>query len=155
MRSQNSEAQAIHGISTEDTLLALKEPEVMRFFYRYVLLADVVVAHNYAFDSKFIAQALQRTDSDWAAKEFLSKPYIDTKKSGTPLCQLTNIKGHAKPPKLTELYSYLFDQEFSQMHGALSDATALRYCFYEMINRNCFDSFTLPEAHHVPETKPI
>lgn len=134
-RTMNPKAQEIHGITTAQCDQGLDEIEALSVFNRYVAVADLVVAHNYAFDSKFIFQANQRAGYAQAAEKFLALPYVDTKKAGTALCGLTNVKGHTKPPKLTELYAELFGQELDQEHGALSDALALKYCYYGLIEK--------------------
>jgi DNA polymerase III epsilon subunit-like protein len=139
IRTIHPEAQKVHGISVADSLVGLREEDVFRFFSRYVEQADLIVAHNYSFDSKFIAQALERTDSKRAADAFLAIPHIDTKTVGKPICGLFDKAGRAKPPKLIELYEHLFLQPFDQSHGALSDALAMSYCYYEMIEKGLLD----------------
>lgn len=134
-RTMNPKAQEVHGITTAQCDQGLEELEAMSVFNRYAGAADLIVAHNYAFDSKFICQANKRAGYNHAAENFLNIPYVDTKKAGTKLCDLKNVKGHAKPPKLTELYAELFGQEFNQEHGALSDALALKYCYYGLIEK--------------------
>lgn len=48
-------------------------------------------------------------------------------------------KGHGggnKYPKLSELYRFLFDEDFENAHDAMADVTATAKCFQEIMKRN-------------------
>jgi hypothetical protein len=40
-----------------------------------------------------------------------------------------------KPPKLTELFKFLFDRDFPDAHRALEDASATMQCAFELGKR--------------------
>jgi exonuclease RNase T and DNA polymerase III len=51
--------------------------------------------------------------------------------------QYCNIPGRFGPkwPKLMELYTKLFGQEFDGAHDAMADIVATKECFFELIRR--------------------
>lgn len=89
--------------------------------------ADVIVAHNLAFDWAVVAIELKRLGFDIANA---AKP------NARKLCTVEAteyMKGFRL--SLTALHTELFGEGFADAHRAKSDATALIKCLVEMIKR--------------------
>lgn len=91
-----------------------------------ISLADVIIMHNVSFDLR----VLKNFAGDSSLKDTLeTTPTHCTMRGSTKFCKLTNVKGHAKPPKLSELYGILFGEEFEKAHDALGDVRATLRCY--------------------------
>ena len=110
-------AQAVHGFSVEK----LKKLSNGKRFADYIDIiekdfcsADVVVAHNTAFDFSFMRAEFERLNKVFAVK----KEFCSMKKS-TPICKLVRASSGAyKYPKLSELCSH-FGIENAHISNAL------------------------------------
>lgn len=91
--------------------------------------ADVLVAHNMAFDENVVGAELIRAGI--IAKRKLK---ICTMQESTNFCQIPSHRGF-KWPKLEELYKVLFGCNFEGAHDALDDIKATERCFWELVNR--------------------
>lgn len=128
-RSIHPEALKVHNITPLMAENGFTESDLIKWFLFSVEKASVVIAHNYAFDARFISALIERGNSKWEADKFLAIPSVCTMRTSTDLCGLKNIKGAKKAPKLTELYEHLFGADLVQQHGALSDALATMHCY--------------------------
>lgn len=98
-------AQATHGISVE----ALEKLSGGKLFCDYVdeiaedfLNAELIVAHNFAFDFSFMLEEFKN-----AGRAFRYKESFDTMKYFTPIMKLPRRSGRGyKYPSLSELSSY-------------------------------------------------
>lgn len=93
--------------------------------------ASLVIGHNITFDGRII-------DGELILLGLTSPDLIKvcTMTSSRNVCQIPNKDGRGyKQPKLTELYRFLFNQDFVGAHDALSDVTACSDCFFELLKR--------------------
>ena len=135
-RSCNPHAQKVHQITTAACDLGgISEPNVLGILLHGFFSADLLIAHNLAFDIEFIDNLIRRCGNQWDGLRKI--PTFCTMKTSTNLCQLPFPKwksGQAfKWPKLTELYRFLFDEDFEGAHGALADVRATRRCYYRLL----------------------
>ena len=134
-------AQETHGISPEDARkFGHPDETLIKVFLHDVMRADLLVCHNRSFDVDFLKDIIARNLSVDAAIDFAELPYYCTMKTEgvMELCGLPwgKSKTRLKWPKLTELYSILFDGEtFDGAHDALADVRATRRCYYELKRR--------------------
>ena len=133
------EAADVHGITTEIALrVGVPLVVALAMFSNLVKLARVTVAHNETFDLKVLAAAFHRIGRPCPA--LVSRC---TQNLATPLMRLPPSArmiaagfGHKfKPPKLSELYAWLFSEELVGAHGALADARACGRAYREMVIR--------------------
>lgn len=131
----SSECSAIHGIT--ETMVADKPAvgavidDILSLFYR----ADIAAAHNLGFDQKLVELELERLGR---AKSFLPPQTYDTMKETRDLCRLPGRGEDYKPPRLMELYRFLFGREFESAHDAMIDVLATAVCLKELYNRKIF-----------------
>lgn len=88
---------------------------------------DMVVAHNLEFDENVVVNALYW---DLGCKDFIgfTKPKACTMLKTTKICKLPSNYGSGyKPPKLSELYEYVFKRKpiLSRLHGSYYDTKIL------------------------------
>ena len=124
----------IHGISTE---LAYNEGDPLDYVLREFLISlsytDMLIAHNFDFDHGVIRAELLRNKIPDFLKGYqtyctmTSKPIID-------YCNILRGDKRKKWPKLTELYSLLFDTTLLHAHNALYDTEACVKCFFKLKN---------------------
>ncbi len=132
-RKCHPSAQKIHGISVEKCDDGgLLEKDLSDLIFQLFKTADLHVAHNISFDMNFIDQYLER--NGYSIESFSKIPIFCTMKSSTDLCKLPGKFGKFKWPKLTELYQFLFNEEFSGAHSAMKDVRATRRCYYKLKN---------------------
>lgn len=128
-------AQAVHGISIEDCRRFGVHPDSALVDFSFALTAsDVVMAHNFAFDSKII----DRTHVMAVSQPLFGKdyPHYCTMHNTTQMCQLPKARGYGyKWPKLVELHIHLFGKPFEGAHDALVDVLAMERCVLELFNR--------------------
>lgn len=136
----------IHGITEEISETEGVEENIV--LEEYALLLDsepIRVCHNVKFDEKFLDQMFQRNMnklSDYGrSRYFLESTLFCTMqdKEIKKWCDLKNVKGHIKPPKLTELYHLLFEENFENEHDAMADTKATKRCFFELKKRGIIE----------------
>ena len=119
----------IHRISNER---ALKEGvdliPVLESFSNSIDQADILVAHNMAFDEKIVGAEFIRNRM---SNVLDGKNKLCTMLSSTDYCQLPGPYGN-KWPKLSELHTKLFGYDFEEAHDALADIRATAKCFWKM-----------------------
>jgi DNA polymerase-3 subunit epsilon len=129
-------AEKTHGISIDSCRLGgVVEPVFMEFFNEIFAHAELMVCHNYNFDSMFLFDLYARFQNSGMAEKVLTIPHVCTMLSTTNLCCLPGRYGKFKWPKLEELHRFLFDEDFVGAHDALADVRATRRCFYELKKR--------------------
>ena len=126
--------------------------EVLDRFYKAYLSCDVIVAHNLDFDRTVVLAEIDRhremlPDSmdRLFSVEFNREHRIDlycTMRATTNMCNLvrecpSKYPGgkpyqYNKPPKLSELYEYLFGETPQNLHNALVDVAVCLRCFLKV-----------------------
>lgn len=126
-------ASDVHGITTEFAL-ENGEPllDVIFAFGADLNQADCVVGHNLDYDLHIVGAEYVRLGYD--SRIMFARPTLCTMQATIQFC---NIPGRFGPkwPKLMELYTKLFGQEFDGAHDAMADIVATKDCFFELIRR--------------------
>jgi len=127
-------AEKVHGISTEKARAeGLPIDEVLSMFNDSLQQTRILVGHNIRFDinalgAEFIRSGMETT--------FLEKKQVCTMRSSTDHLKITGGRGGKfKPPKLMELYEYLFEGQFQEAHNAAADVEATARSFLELLRR--------------------
>jgi DNA polymerase-3 subunit epsilon len=132
-REIHPKAQAVHGISTDDCEVGLREILAAKLFEQIACDAEQLVCHNVKFDRLLILSMLHRQGLDLFCEWLLALPSYCTMECSTEYCKLPPHRwGSYKWPKLTELHKILFDHDFSGAHDALADVEATRRCYLKM-----------------------
>ena len=127
------ESEQIHGISTElANKIGVDLDEVLNKFISDLGNAGFIIGHNVKFDLNIIGAELFRINSD---VNLLEKDILDTCTEMTAnVCKLPGGRGGKfKFPTLIELYSFLFDESFSEAHNASADVEATARAFFELV----------------------
>ena len=127
------ESEQIHGISTElANKIGVDLDEVLNKFISDLSSAGFIIGHNVKFDLNIIGAELFRINSD---VNLLEKDILDTCTELTAnVCKLPGGRGGKfKFPTLIELYSFLFDESFSEAHNASADVEATARAFFELV----------------------
>ncbi|BAV94955.1 DNA polymerase III subunit alpha [Ichthyobacterium seriolicida] len=127
----------IHGISTERAIeQGVTIDLVMSEFNLALDKSKFLVGHNVGFDINIIGAEMHRKALD--TSRITSLKSIDTCGDLTAnLCKIKGGRGGSfKFPNLMELYTFLFEEEFSESHNASADVEATSRCFLEMIRRD-------------------
>lgn len=132
-----TEAANVHGISTEKALKEGKNLQnALNDFSNSINNSNVLVAHNINFDIKIIGAEFLRKDINSNLKNI---PKFCTMQTTTNYCKIphaNNNGGGYKWPKLIELHTKLFAEDFSNAHDALADVKACARCFFELKKKN-------------------
>lgn len=105
--------------------------------------ADLMVAHNMAFDYPILGAEMLRYRKRAARK----LPQICTMVATIELCKIPFGGDHRpwknkrgwKYPKLAELYKFLFKTELEGAHDAGNDVAGCRLCFFELVRRGIIE----------------
>ena len=127
------ESEQIHGISTElANKIGVDLEEVLNKFISDLSIAGFIIGHNVKFDLNIIGAELFRINSD---VNLLEKDILDTCTELTAnICKLPGGRGGKfKFPTLIELYSFLFNESFSEAHNASADVEATARAFFELV----------------------
>jgi DNA polymerase III epsilon subunit-like protein len=130
-------ATKIHGLTKKDTMeKGIPIDMVLEEFNDDLNKASCLVGHNIDFDKRIIIEEYKRNNK---FNYKLSKlPVYCTMSMGTSMCNLKykNKSGQEKPkpPKLKELYKYLFNIEPNEkkLHNAMIDVWVTWRCFCKM-----------------------
>lgn len=132
-------AAAVHGKTTEvRDRFGIPYRRALQSFMSAVEHADVLVAHNEAFDSKVINRALMHVEPYVEEKPhptftFGSVQAYCTMQSSTNLCALPGRGSGYKWPKLIEAYRLLVDPNgFDGAHDALADVMACAKLYFKL-----------------------
>ena len=130
------DSEQVHGISTA---LAAAEgvplTSVLSEFEKALQQASFVIGHNVSFDRNIMgAEYLRAGLSD----PLEDKALLDTCTEETAtLCQLPGGRGGKfKLPTLSELYHFLFQEYFEEVHNATADVEATSRAFLELIRQD-------------------
>ena len=126
-------ASDVHGITT-DFALENGKPllDVIFAFGADLNQAECVIGHNLDYDLHIVGAEYVRLGYD--SRIMFARPTLCTMQATIQYC---NIPGRFGPkwPKLMELYTKLFGQEFDGAHDAMADIVATKECFFELIRR--------------------
>lgn len=103
---------------------------VLQILMKDINRSQYMIAHNIDFDHNVLGAEMIRYGVTVKVK---TKKFC-TMKSSTDLCQIEGPYGY-KWPKLEELHRFLFNEEFSGAHDAMSDCQATAKCFFELVKR--------------------
>jgi exonuclease RNase T and DNA polymerase III len=126
-------ASDVHGITTEFALENGKPLlDVIFAFGADLNQAECVIGHNLGYDLHIVGAEYVRLGYD--SRIMFARPTLCTMQATIQYC---NIPGRFGPkwPKLMELYTKLFGQEFDGAHDAMADIVATKECFFELIRR--------------------
>jgi len=119
----------IHGIT--DLISQEKGVDIGKVLCEFIedfVNVDLLVAHNFAFDSKVVEAELYRLNRMKQIKWLYEKPFYCTMLETIEYCQLEGLYGF-KWPKLVELYKLMFGSEFQNAHNSLEDVKATLRCY--------------------------
>lgn len=122
----------IHGISTEKAKqVGHSLNHVLNQFKKAANKCDYMICHNFNFDMNMIKSEFARLKKNYS---FFNKcKHICTMHSTTDLLKIPTHKYEGyKYPKLSELYSFLFDKTFDNAHNAYFDVKATADCFFRL-----------------------
>lgn len=126
----------IHGITTEyANENGINFSVVTNSFLNDLEKCDTIVAHNFNFDKHILLSEFSRYDYTGLIKIFNEKQNFCTMNNTTKLLKLKNKGGYPKSPKLSELYTYLFNKEPENLHNSKYDTLHTSKCFFELLNR--------------------
>ncbi len=142
----NPHTIAIHNITNEIAdEKGVEETEVLEEYAQLLETEPMRVCHNAKFDEKFLDQMFQRNMeklSDYSRSRYYLESTVFCTMQDKRIkswCDLKNVKGHIKPPKLSELYHLLFEEKFENEHDAMADTRATKQCFFELIKRGIIE----------------
>ena len=145
------ESEQIHGISTElANKIGVDLDEVLNKFISDLSSAGFIIGHNVKFDLNIIGAELFRINSD---VNLLEKDILDTCTELTAnICKLPGGRGGKfKFPTLIELYSFLFDESFSEAHNASADVEATARAFFELVRIGIINQTVFKGYHELSE----
>jgi DNA polymerase-3 subunit alpha len=127
-------AEKVHGISTEKALKqGIPLSEALDMFNTLLGKAKILVGHHIRFDINALGAEFIRTKTETS---FLNLKQVCTMNSSTDYLKIPGGRGGKfKPPKLMELYEYLFEEQFPEAHNAAADVEATARCFFELLRR--------------------
>ena len=125
-------AEKVHGISTEKAKTeGIPLAEALNIFNKSLEQASVLIGHNIRFDMNALGAEFIRSGIE---SNFLELQQVCTMRSSTDYLKLSGGRGGKfKPPKLMELYDFLFEEQFSEAHNAAADVEATARCFLELL----------------------
>ncbi len=135
-------AEKVHGISTSKaSKYGISLNEGLIRFNESVEKATFLVGHNIRFDINALGAEFIRGGVD---SLFLEKKQVCTMWGSTEHMKLPGGRGGKfKPPKLMELYEYLFEEQFKEAHNAAADVEATTRCFFELLRKKIIPPETL------------
>lgn len=155
------ESTAIHGITREKCDSSGREmSEILNEFYKDYHTANILVAHNYKFDTSLLNIEFQRNKEHlteccpFALNLFqtiymknVGMDYICTMETSVNLCKIgfpdrmtTSNRGY-KWPTLLELYNHLFQKKPENLHDSMMDCLVCLRCVLKM-----YSSYDMEEA---------
>ncbi len=125
-------ASQVHGIYDKDVVDVPYIEEYIDIIMKVLNGADIVVGHNISYDEEILWYELARIGRVW---EYTPSQSICTMRSSTEYCKMPGRGFAWKPPKLSELHRFLFDEYFDGAHNALVDVEATGRSFFELVKR--------------------
>lgn len=123
-----------HGISFEEAKnLGVSNENIIELFCDLVDIADVVVAHNAAFDVKVMRHAAYNAKIQ--DDIFIGKEIRCTKEATTNILRIPSTfkKGGYKWPSLQECMTYFFKEDIIGAHDAMVDVKACARIYQTLI----------------------
>lgn len=128
------EASNIHGITTEAaTRFGIHSLGATRLLLSLIAKADLVVAHNMAFDSLMAAVCMARHELHAEVEVWNAKTKFCTMQASTPILKLPGRRGDFKWPNLQEAHVFFCGQKFEGAHDAMEDVRACRRVYYRLL----------------------
>ena len=138
-------AARIHGIQEHKARTGAPAVEAFTEFATDLATTNVIVAHNLAFD-KPVLRAAAYVEADRGGPAALrhiwpvDKIELCTMRGTTDLLGLPSSQpGKSKPPKLMELYEFLYGHPYTilgaSMHNSRNDTDCLAKCIYMLLRR--------------------
>ena len=127
-------AEKVHGISTDKaSKYGVPLEEGLTRFNESVSKALFLVGHNISFDVNALGAEFLRSGIETS---FLEKKQVCTMWSSTEHLKIPGGRGGKfKPPRLMELYRFLFEEDFPEAHNASADVEATARCFFELLRQ--------------------
>jgi len=129
----------IHGITNEKMHKeGVDIGKVLTEFMNDYDHSDIIIAHNLNFDKTMVEVELYRNGmfADINKLKYNSIVNCCTMKTGKDLCKISRISSsgeeYYKFPKLSELYTHLFNETPTNLHNSLVDILVCLRCFYKM-----------------------
>ncbi len=121
----------IHGISTEKAQAeGIPIKDVMSEFLEDVKQTRIQVGHNLRFDLNIVGSEILRLGWENPLEDI---PVLDTQLESTEYCAIPGGRGGKfKWPRLNELHSKLFGEEFDEAHNAAADVEATARSFFKL-----------------------
>lgn len=143
------EAALVHGVSTQVARkVGVNLDTAVNAFLDLIEVADIIVAHNTAFDKLVMERAVAMVNlanGEEVIDPFAGKPLFCTMKAATPIVKKKGRKPlHDKDykwPKLSECIQFFFQEELENAHSAIVDCRACARILIEMVNK---ELITLP-----------
>lgn len=124
-----AKAVEVHGITTERAMTEGKDLQgVLKELHEQIGACEILVGHNIDFDVKVVGAEFIRYNFPPIVPV---RRKICTMMSSVGYCNLPGPRG-PKWPKLQELHSKLFGQNFAEAHDAGADIAATARCFFEL-----------------------
>ena len=122
------EASDVNGISTELAMsIGVPIDFVIQAFFRLVNKADLVIAHNFAFDAKIVQI---HCDRNQVRNSLFPKKSFCTMLAAKPHCRLPGRYGDFKWPKLEEALPICLGRELVGAHAANADVVGCRDLYF-------------------------
>ena len=125
----------VHGITNAAALKGgVRLVNVINLFANLCDIADLIVCHNYKFDSIVMQAECHRIG---VRDPFLTKKTFCTMLESTSVCCIPAKwnKGY-KWPKLEEAYEFFFNTSMEGAHNALCDVEATKKIFFALLHKN-------------------
>lgn len=156
------QASDVNGITREHCEGGRDMIDILKEFYKDYHKCNILVAHNYNFDSNMLTLEMQRywaklkPDCPFALNLFqvtymndLSINFHCTMNTTADLCKIPMPNKYNKPidpskpirykwPTLLELYKHLFHEEPKNLHNSLMDCMVCLRCFLKIYNNYDF-----------------
>ncbi|MDQ1343322.1 MAG: polymerase subunit alpha [Patescibacteria group bacterium] len=125
-------ASQVHGLYDKDVENAPYIEEIADRILKYLNTTDVVVGHNIEYDETVLRYEFERMGRKGDYQPVSS---CCTMRSSTEYCKLQGRGFSFKPPRLGELYKFLFDEFFEGAHNAMVDVESTAKAFSELVKR--------------------
>lgn len=134
----NDRSAAIHNISESVVRKAAESRDVLERFKKDAQSADVLIAHNLAFDKPVLMAEYYRINPNESFAWLPTTDYCTMEQTKSTLRLPTRFARPNDPwknPRLTELYEWLFKTAPTkeQLHTADGDVVVLIACFEELV----------------------
>ena len=124
------EATKIHGITTQEAIDGGEDLEMILLQFRKDLICcNLLVGHNISFDVRMVTYEFMRFGMPDKLREIEK---VCTMHKSTDYCAIPSSKRYFKKPKLQELHSKLFGDNFEGAHDALADIQATARCYWQL-----------------------